>query len=526
MLAAFLPGFPLQVAVRANPSLEKGRAPFAVADSVVDGSGRREVPSGATLIAVSAAAWRAGARAGMTAAQGRAACPGLAVKPLDPGATEIARIAVAETLSGFGPIVEFHDAWTAGLVDVSGTRDELALAEEAAEALARAGVIARIAVASNRFTARTVATWGATRNQPRLVDDGGESEALRDLPVHALPLERQASEAFQRLGVRTLGDLARLPADTLARRFGGGAAAFAPLARGADASPLHPFRIPAALFERIDLGDAVSSLESLLFPLKTIFDRVCVRLVGRGRAAAKLALHLVLEEMTAATPSAVLELRLPKPTVAGKTLLEVARERMGNLTLPGPVREMAVEVIDSVPVRRTQLDLFSRAAPSPERLAVTLGRLASGLGDGAVFAAKLADEHRPEKAWQPAALEAATASVSEEMPAPIETAKKKKPKKEKALPPATLEPEAKRPVRVLAAPEPVTLVRRAADLNLLVRGRRLVVEEMEGPERLSGDWWDTPYDRDYFRVRTEEGSRWWIFHDRAHDSWHLHGMFD
>jgi len=540
-LAAFLPGFPLQVAVRAAPSLENGRVPFAVADTVLDES-RREIHSGATLLAASARAHRAGVRAGMTVAQGRAVCHGLVVRALSPEGHEVARIALAEVLSGFGPRVEVlgtgstRQSWEAGLADVSGVHDEHALAHEAGEALARAGLVARVAVASTRFAARAVAAHARPPHPERsapapsrrasclaqpfdslrslrvrgVVPSGGERDALRDLPIDALSLPERALDVFAALSVRTLGELARLPADALARRFGGHATAWAELARGIDPSPMTPFKIPAALFERVDLGDPVEQLEALVFPLSTLFDRVCARLVGRGRAAAKVALHLVLEEWDKPAPAAILEIRLPRPTVVPRTMLDVARERLGNLTLPGRVREMAVEVLDSVPTRRTQLELFSKAPPAPERLAVTLGRLASAFGEGSVFAAELADEHRPERAWKACPLDPG-ASTAHESAAPYGV-------------------DAARPSRLLAKPEPVHMGRtdRERAPDLVVRGRRLAIVAMDGPERLDGDWWNKQdaFARDYYVVATEEGSRWWIFLDRATGGWLLHGTFD
>lgn len=512
LLAAFFPSFPLQVAVRATPGLRgKDTGAFAVADTDLAASGRREVPPNADLIAVSAAARRAGVQIGMTVTQARVLAPGIVLRPRDPSAHEAARIAAAEVLSGFGPRVEVSDDGAAAWVDVTGetAAAETRIAREAAAALKIAGFVARIAIAGERFTARAVAQHAKSG---RVTD---ARAALAPLPVSALAAaargieERRATakalEAFRRLGLATLGEVARLPADTLARRFGTGASRFSALARGEDTTPLAVFRIPATLFEKIDLPAPAEQIEPLLFALKMLMDRVGARLTGRGRAASKLAVHLVLEH----APAATLDLRLPKPSLSTKTVLEVARERLGRLTLPGAVTEMALEVVDSVPTRRTQLALFDdagepidprRAPPSPEKLAVTLGRLATAFGDGAVFAARLADEHRPERAYTPVALDV---------------------RQPDAPPP---DPDARRPVRMLAVPEAVAFSPRAGEL--VVRGHRHRVETVSAPERHSGEWWDVPYDRDYYLIRTDDGSAWWIFHDRAQDDWRLHGLFD
>ncbi len=544
LLCAHFPAFPLQVAMRSRPAIgpaKPGRggpgakpletivpAPLAVADSLIDPSGRREAPANSPLLAVSQAARTCGARAGMTVAQARAACPDLVVRPVDPAAHEVARIAIGEVMSGFGPLAEVEGGADprvpdcAAWVDVTGERrEEKDLAASLVRELEMAGFMSRVSAAGNRFTARAVA---ACERDPakRIVAAGDEREALAALPVSALPLDERAGESFRRLGLRALGDIARLPADALARRFTD-ATRWSALARGEDPSPLAPFRIPPVLFEKIDLPAPVMDLEPLLFSLKTILDRVCARLAGRGASAAKLALHLVLDRGDEAAPSATLDVRLPRPTVVSKTILEVARERLSRTRLPGPVVELAVEVVDALPTRRTQLELFGKAPPAPERIAVTLGRLATAFGGEAVFSAALTEEHRPESAFRPEPFDAAEKKPQEK---PKEKKTRAREKKPDHAPPAIATPRAEgcdRPVRLLQEPEDV----RMSGQEIVVRGRRLAIVALVGPERLSGEWWEEQeFDRDYYRVHTEEGSRWWIYLDRAHESWHLHGLFD
>jgi protein ImuB len=511
ILAAHFPGYPLQVALRACPLPEGRRAAFVVAATVADGRAR-EVPPSATLVATSSIARRAGIVPGMTVTQARARSADVIVRPTDPAAHEAARISIAEVLSGFGPRVEVQERLAAGFVDVTGERTpEIELAHELVRRLAPAGFVARAAAASGRFGARTLAAHA--RAPACAVAAEEEEAALAPLPSSMLPLEEseveeRAREVLPRLGLATLADIARLPADTLARRFGAPAARWPALARGDDPTPLAPFRLPEALFEKVELAMPLDQLEPMLFPLRALFDRLCARLIARGVACSRVVVHLVLEPWGRPAPGATLEIRLPQPTVIPRTLLEVARERLSRLRLPGPVREMAVELADSVPTRERQLELFSKAPPAPEKLAVTLGRLASAFGETAVFAAALAEEHRPERAYDP-----------REMPEPV-------PMRDPAPPPPP--DDRLRPVRLLHAPEPVHLrpPNGSAAAELVVRGMRLTVTSLDGPERLSGEWWESYFDRDYFLARTEEGSRWWIFHDRRAGTWHLHGLFD
>jgi protein ImuB len=49
---------------------------------------------------------------------------------------------------------------------------------------------------------------------------------------------------------------------------------------------------------------------------------------------------------------------------------------------------------------------------------------------------------------------------------------------------------------------------------------------IEGPERLSGEWWAAPYDREYYRVRLADLGDCWVYRDGTDGRLWLHGFFD
>ena len=57
------------------------------------------------------------------------------------------------------------------------------------------------------------------------------------------------------------------------------------------------------------------------------------------------------------------------------------------------------------------------------------------------------------------------------------------------------------------------------------RGHRLEILRPIGPERLSGDWWDDGYRRDYWRCESLAGE-FVVYLDRADDAWRLQGWVD
>lgn len=87
-------------------------------------------------------------------------------------------------------------------------------------------------------------------------------------------------------------------------------------------------------------------------------------------------------------------------------------------------------------------------------------------------------------------------------------------------------------LRLLPRPHPVG-VRAEGGRPVAVwdeAGRREVIAA-EGPERLSGEWWEAPYAREYYRLCTSAGELLWVFRDRTPGGeegkdWWLHGWWD
>ena len=97
-----------------------------------------------------------------------------------------------------------------------------------------------------------------------------------------------------------------------------------------------------------------------------------------------------------------------------------------------------------------------------------------------------------------------------------------------------------RPVRLLSPPERVegvlALLPDGVPKRFTWRGRAYHLVRGDGPERIQGEWWRRPCERDiirdYFQVEDQAGARFWLFRrgdaldERTGDlSWHLHGLF-
>ena len=111
-------------------------------------------------------------------------------------------------------------------------------------------VAAQVALAWTRVTALVVvrARAGLT-----IVPVGEEAAALAPFPLDLLDLDPDLAGLLHRWGLRTLGDLAALPATGLAERFGPAGPRLRRMARGEDESPLVPTPLPESFEMMLEL---------------------------------------------------------------------------------------------------------------------------------------------------------------------------------------------------------------------------------------------------------------------------------
>ena len=520
VVALRIPDLPLQRVLR-------GRAPAASGEGVDAGPSRPvAVSAEGRVLCADAAARAEGVRPGATLPEALAACGRLEVIPADPIADAAALRALAEALLALAPAVELAgpdaillDASAAHLVSGSPSprlsSDLHGAAREAEERLARRavavardmGYAGRAAVATGRGPARALAQ--CCPDAVMWVAPDGAAQAIGALPVTALGLGPEVAARLAALGVDRAAALARLPEGTLAHRFGPAGVLAARLARGEDDSPLVPYAPRTLPEEALDLEGPAETAEPLLFALKRLADRVAARLAGRGLGATRLRVILRLDPRGEER----LEVPLASPTAAAGRWLLPLKEHLFSLRLPAAVVALRLLAVEVATVAPEQLAIGDR----PEALAAlegVLARLAVRLGDGALFAAEPVDRHRPEGAYRAV---------------PFRGGGRRRGPGARAAPAGPPEGEAPppRPTRLLAAPAPVVAEGEGGRLTALrVDGRAHAVVALDGPERLRGEWWAGPFDRDYYRVRLEGLGDCWVYRDGGDGRLWLHGFFD
>jgi protein ImuB len=300
IVCVLLPRFALAVAAGGREALASG--PLALAPEI----GREP------LIGESSAAAEAyGVRAGLRLGEALARCPTLRLVAPDPAGVADAWERIVAALEGIGAAVESGhpgNAWfeARGLRRLHGGDVEgvIAAARTALGAGARIGAEpralgagARIGAAPSRFASLAA----ASRARPRKAEIAPEGKALAaylaPLPVtllNARPEVAMLPEALERFGIKTLGELAKLPRAALADRFGEAGVLGRDLARGKD-TPLRPRTATESLQEVLELPESAAGPQ-LERALGLLIDRVLARPERRGRTLRAVVLSAKLVE--------------------------------------------------------------------------------------------------------------------------------------------------------------------------------------------------------------------------------------
>ena len=491
-IACFLvPMFPLAARLRSEPEL------LSEAIAIVEGNG-----SNAHVVAATRRARTKGIRPGLSLAQARSILPKLIARGRDSACERTAQEALLEVAETFSPRVE--DAGEGVVfVDITGMERHFASEEELAKAAVRAadgiGLPIRTGIAASKLAARVAAELPKS---PTIVGEGEESAFLAPLPLARLAPALDAASALERWGIRSIGELARLPESEVAARLGEIGRELHYAARGVDPRPLIPRALPPEFREGTELEWPLVALEPFLFIANAALDRLSKRLEMQGFSCTRLELTLTPEPDGYHSRS----IELPAPTRDVKTMLTLIRLDLEKTPPGAPVAGFAIVAHPDRP-RRAQLSLFGPTALSPEKLATTIARLASILGEDRIGMSMTVDGHLPERY-----------AICDYAPPPPPTTR-----------PAPRRSRGLLATRVFRPPVPVEVIVRDSEITSL-RGEGDIsgpVRVSSGPWRIEQGWWsDVPDAREYWDVELERGGIYRVYQQRVSSEWVVDARYD
>jgi protein ImuB len=400
--AIFIPDFPVQALLRAQPELRS--RPLAVL------AGR---PPLEKVMALNESARQVGVETGATKSQ-LEAWENLVLRSRSQPLESAAHGALLNCAQSFSPEIEDTAPGTvllnlAGLQPLLGSLPKIT--QNLARSLSHIGLEANLAVASNPDAALLAAHGfpGVT-----VIPPGCEAQQLGGLLVDVL-LESFSSDAdeatrwietFDRWGIRTLRSLAALPEVPVIARLGQQGLRLQKLARGAASRNLHVLEPPMIFADSVDLEYPIILLEPLAFLLHGMLEQVCGQLRERALAVQELSLTLELNDnepdqcasldrISNGTPTKTFTrtLQLPTPMLDTKVFLKLLQLDLQAHPPGAPIVKIHLSVQPARP-RALQSGLFQPLFPEPEKLELTLARIAGIVGEGRVGAAELLDTHR------------------------------------------------------------------------------------------------------------------------------------
>jgi protein ImuB len=526
LACVFVDRFPFAALSRAEPDL----CGAAVAVTVGEG------PRG-EVVACSLEAEKYGVAPGHRVAQVRVICNSLVLRAASVEAEHAAQEALCDVAYALSPRVE--DAGNGmvfldldGLQVLHGEEEVVRLLVGGAAAV---GLDAAVGIASTKVAARLAACDGGGR---AIVRQHDEWSFLAPLPVRTLEPGPALRETLSRWGIRTLGELASLPASSVATRLGPEGAALVRRARGEDESPLVCRAPPLHFEERCELDFGIEAIDPFLFVARPLLDRLTARLALRGLVCGDLRLSLCLANRGREQRTVV----VAAPSNEARSLLTLLRLSLEAQPPAAPVEEIHLAAV-AEQLRPVQLDLLRPNGPAPARLAITLAKLTALCGDDRVGTPIVADSHDPGAygcaPFAPGSSEAANSTSH--IPDPKF---RSNPQVSESLGSGTWDMEFKatrpcgrvalravRPARMLEVFEDagrLDFVRLSGshehDVTYRCQGR---VVTAAGPWRVQGEWWrESSFHRDYYDVQLSDGAVYRIYFEHQQNQWFVDGVYD
>ncbi|WP_395776306.1 Y-family DNA polymerase [Aquidulcibacter sp.] len=474
---------------------------------------------GIRLIALNRAAQEAGLSSGMMLAGAKALVTDICVADSDPVGEGDDLIALARWAMRWSPYcapVKGLENTHALFLDITGCAHlfggEAAMLADMVIKMRALGLTARAACAATPGAAFALARFAPEACHGLSAPDGAALRALVGaLPVEALRLPNGTTTGLRALGLKTIGQVATQSSAALARRFGIDLVRALDRARGLEEEAIDPVAeiIPRRI--RLRLAEPLMTRHGLELAGAKAAGEICTLLDSYNEGARRLVLNLYRVD------GVVLQLvggsgRAHRDAVLWTKVLceRIEAEANGaglDLGFGIDLVEICAPVVEVLEGQVMDLDPVAAAAlASADALHRLADRLSARLGAGRVTRMEAVAHWVPEQAVRPVAVADRRPQVSR-------------------FPEALA---ARRPALLLERAEPIDAIAEVPDgPPRLFRWRALAfkVACAEGPERIAcGE----AHDRDYYRIETIEGRRFWLYRQGLpgkvdHPKWYVHG---
>jgi protein ImuB len=435
--------------------------------------------------------------------------------------------ALVQVARRFSPEVEQSGSGQTVTFSITPLRQMIGSPHQIASEICHAGhafkLQASLAMASNPDSAILLARhfMGVT-----MVTPGEERLRLAPIPLAEIfeydPVKLAPSmlEILLRWGVKTCEELALLPEKGVAERLGSAGVYLHKLACGHVRRPLRLRNEGSSYEMQMEMEHSLELLEPLLFLLSRSTGELCQRLRSQARAARELELQLELDtqpledEKTLRQPALEItktyrcRLEFPVPLDDPRIILKLLQLHLERHAPGAPVRSFRLR-LEPVEPKRIQGGIFLPPTPAPDKLHVTMARIAGMVGAENVGTPVLLNTHRPD------------AFTNHLLPGQAKETARFRDDESK--------PEMLRLAMRLFRPALHARVQvvKLTPRNVLAEGVRGQVMRYAGPWKTAGEWWtDTAWSREEWDVALDDGALYRIYLEAASNEWFVHGIYD
>ncbi len=465
---------------------------------------------GPVIHATNRAARLMGASAGARVVDIKAVCPDLQVEYADIAGDQLALERLTLWARRWCPWTS-PDGADGLILDTTGADHllggEAAMLVDIETRLSLLGLSARIAVAPTWGAAWALARYGPVR---AICPVDQMAAQLAPLPVPALRLNEATLLLLRRLGLKTVGDLAKVPRLSLTRRFARAALHANPLLRldqamGCLAEPVASKEARPRIKAQSQLPEPIQDPTAYL---PELCENLCAQLTLHGLGCRRLSLTVFRTDGEVSTITAATAAPSRDPGHL-RRLFDDKLERINPgfgfdlITLEAAI----VEPVESIQTR------LGGGSNEDLQLPHLIDRLVARFGERSIKRPVLNASHLPERAQRVIGalqeVDSTTAPLIKE-----------------------------RPIRLLWTPEQVRVVYAVPEgppAQFIWRRQTHKVARYAGPERIAPEWWkDRPGTRlrDYFKIEDQTGKRLWLYREGLHEDgrggdprWFIHGMF-
>jgi len=471
------------------------------------------------VYALEARAQKLGLYKGQPLANARAMVQPLEIMPADERADAALLDAIADWCDRFTPLVSL-DAPDGLFLDITGASHlfggEAAMLATVTQKIGAFGLAVPGAVAGTSLAAKALARFVPGS----IVPPGEEAEKITALPITALDPDDKILRALRHAGLKTIGMVAERLHSELSERLGKSFVTRLRIMLGAEEQPLQPRRPLPDLMAEQRFAEPVVTQEFISASLLSLAESLSGILEREGRGARML--EAVFFRADGKVQRIVI--KTGEPLRDPKIMLRLLRQKLDALADPldpgfgfDLIRLEALLAEETKPVTVS----FDSDENARRQIGYLIDRLSVRFGEHRVQRFVPQDTHIPEYAG------VAVPAQDDEF-----TGHNWSLKRQPGDPP-------RRPLRLLEKPEEISSVLAGVPDGppSRFRWRQCLhdVTRAEGPERIAMEWWRRSdqnkegLTRDYFRVETRDGQRFWLYRDGLYQQtaprWYLQGLF-